>query len=58
MCCGMLFSMVDDVKSQWEKFTYIVFDEESIKIGSDYYEEKLMEALEYETDTGEAESGD
>jgi hypothetical protein len=50
--------MVDDVKSQWEKFTYIVFDEESIKIGSDYYEEKLMEALEYETDTGEAESGD
>jgi hypothetical protein len=53
----MLFSMANDVKAQWEKFTYIIFDEEIIKSGSDYYEEKLMEALEYETDTGEVQSG-
>lgn len=69
MCCGMLFSFKDsadklysDWQLQWEKITDIAIDEDSIKAGSEYYEEMLLdtykeaETLEYEPATGEAQS--
>jgi hypothetical protein len=46
---------------QWNKIVNLTLDEEDIRIGSEYYEEKMMElyeeaeSLEYESDTCETE---
>jgi hypothetical protein len=65
MCCGLIFSFVDnvesaysDIKTRWEETTGDIIYEDDIKIGSEYYEEKRLEALEYGTDTGETEISD
>lgn len=64
MCCGMLLSFAGEAKKiygnldmQWRKITSVTSDaEEDIRSGSEYYEEKLMEALEYETETDVGET--
>jgi hypothetical protein len=57
----MIIQAAGKVRTVLDKITIVTLDEDSIKKGSEYYEDKLMELegevdmLEYETATGETE---
>jgi hypothetical protein len=71
MCCGVIAQTIGNFKKtyevfdeRWNNITSVILNEEDIRIGSEYYDEKIMElyeevsTLEYEPGTGEAEIGD
>lgn len=70
ICCNMLFSLVGQIddsfrdadrlysewEKEWERITDVTSDEDDIKTGSKYYEERLWNI--YGEDNGENEGGD
>jgi hypothetical protein len=61
---GNLKKSFEWADERWNLITDVISSEDDIRLGSEYYEEKMMELyeevdnLEYESGTGEIEVGD